>query len=163
MALCGDYYINRQPPFGLFSGFRPLLSPIFQRCQLTEAKKWFVWEFEQENIHFSLIKSHVFLSGLGLIIVLSCLSSTQSLSHVVAKPSKATRSADVLSGKYFLGTALDVLSGRHLSASLVKVVTCFCQSCCWIWSPFRVRPVRCAFGNVFCPACYGASRKKINE
>ena len=39
---------------------------------------------------FFLIKSLVFLSSLGLIIVLSCLSPTLSLSHVVANPNKAT-------------------------------------------------------------------------
>ena len=130
------------PPLDCLVDFGPFYLPYSRSVSWPRQKNWFMWEFEQENIHFSLIKSHVLIRSdhcliLSVIhsVTLSCRRQTEQ-SYTVSR--RFVR-MDALSGRYFLRTALDVLSGRHLSASLVKVVTCFCQSCCWIWSPFRVR------------------------
>ena len=72
---------------------------------------------------------------------------------------------DVLSGRHFVRTAFDVLSRR-------RFVSYTCKSCYMLLSKLLLefdlhfvcgssQPVRWAFGNVFCPACYCASRKKI--
>ena len=73
------------PPLDCFVDFGPFYLSYSRSVSWPGQKN----DFEKEKTFF-LIKSLVFLSGLGLIIVLSCLSPTQSLSHVVAKPNKAT-------------------------------------------------------------------------
>ena len=97
--------------------------------------KYSLFSYQIPCIFIGPRSDHCLILSVIHSVTLSCRRQTKQ-SYTVSR--RFVR-MDVLSGRYFLRTALDVLAGRHLSATLVKVVTCFCQSCCWIWSPFRVR------------------------